>query len=81
MKVLSNGLYIFTTDCILWQADDIFSICHLCLSCSDGSGIQGHICRESLCDGKNDCDNGEDEEEALCRSRLTSNKFANVKTK
>ncbi|VDI67023.1 solute carrier family 34 (sodium-dependent phosphate cotransporter), partial [Mytilus galloprovincialis] len=38
----------------------------------DGSGIQGHICRESLCDGKNDCDNGEDEEEALCRTERCS---------
>ncbi|XP_063435564.1 low-density lipoprotein receptor-like [Mytilus trossulus] len=59
-------------DCILWLTDDTYSDCYLCLPCSDGSGIQGHICRLSLCDGKNDCDNGEDEEEPICRTEPCS---------
>ncbi|XP_076079156.1 uncharacterized protein LOC143049381 [Mytilus galloprovincialis] len=55
-------------DCTLWIADDSFTSCYLCLPCSDGSGFPGYISRTSFCDGKEDCNNGEDEDGSLCQT-------------
>ncbi|CAG2240984.1 LRP2 [Mytilus edulis] len=60
-------------DCTLWIADDSFTSCYLCLPCSDGSGFHGYICRTSFCDGKEDCNNGEDEDGSLCQTEPCAN--------